>query len=197
VDSSTTRPFGGTGLGLTISREILQAHNGNVWAESEPGKGSTFTFFIPLTPGKAAAEPFLHPASSKPEPPPFRQDVLIIDDDPAILELLENILREEGFEVRTAKDGLDGMNQVFNRPPDLILLDVRMPKIDGFDLCRFIKGSSTTKSIPVIMLTAAGQASEIEMGAKSGAEEYIVKPFEPDDMLAKVKKWTQPETGDS
>lgn len=188
VDSSDTRPYGGTGLGLAITRDIVHAHHGIIKAESELKKGSKFIIRIP----KFKEEP-LKEISAKIDIITVNgshqeKTILAIDDDNDLLILLETILAEEGFNVITAVDGLEGLKKLYENKVDLILLDIRMPKIDGFDICKIMKKYEDTKNIPVAILSAAGHASDIKRGRLSGADEYIVKPFQPHEVVKSIKK---------
>jgi DNA-binding response OmpR family regulator len=105
--------------------------------------------------------------------------VIVCDDEPAILESVSFVVREEGYDVRTAEDGDECLRLIHAEPPDLVLLDVMMPGKSGFDLCREIKMQEATRHTYVILLTAAGRDRDMKDGYDSGADEYITKPFSP------------------
>jgi len=113
--------------------------------------------------------------------------ILIADDNENIRDALTYLLEDEGYELLLAKDGADTLRKVRERKPDILFLDIMMPEINGYDVCRTIKNDPDLKSIYVIMLTAKGQVSEQERGKEVGADEYIVKPFSPMEILARVK----------
>jgi diguanylate cyclase (GGDEF)-like protein len=113
--------------------------------------------------------------------------VLVVDDDPDIARFIEMNLSFEGFEVAVAHDGLDARAQIARRRPDLVLLDVMMPRVDGVELCRELRADSLTAGIPVIMLTAKGLASDKVVGLAAGADDYVVKPFDTLELVARVR----------
>ena len=113
--------------------------------------------------------------------------VLVVDDEPNILMSLEYLMKQAGYDVRIARDGEEAMLAVEDTPPDLMLLDVMMPKRDGFDVCQSIRGNGALDSVRIIMLTAKGRDIEREKGLALGADDYITKPFSTREVLAKVK----------
>ena len=117
--------------------------------------------------------------------------ILIADDNENIRDALTYLLEDEGYELLLAKDGADTLRKVRERKPDILILDIMMPEINGYDVCRTIKNDPDLKSIYVIMLTAKGQVAEQERGKEVGADEYIVKPFSPMEILARVKSLLQ------
>ncbi len=114
--------------------------------------------------------------------------ILIADDNENIRDALTYLLEDEGFELLLAKDGADTIRKVRELRPDILFLDIMMPEINGYDVCRTIKNDPELKRTYVIMLTAKGQVAEQERGKEVGADEYIVKPFSPMEILAKVKQ---------
>ncbi|MGF1672430.1 MAG: response regulator [Rivularia sp. (in: cyanobacteria)] len=114
------------------------------------------------------------------------ETILVIDDSPTNLEILHDVLGGAGFEVLVEMDGISGIEQVESNPPDLILLDVMMPKIDGFETCRRLQANPSTKHIPIIFITALTEAEEKVKGLKLGAVDYITKPFEQNEVLARI-----------
>jgi len=113
--------------------------------------------------------------------------ILIVDDTPTNLQLVERILRPEGYELTLATDGIEALREVNRKHFDLILLDVMMPRMDGFEVCRKLKINSITKDIPVIFLTAVSDISGITEGFQVGGVDYIVKPFKPVELKARIK----------
>lgn len=111
-------------------------------------------------------------------------EILVVDDDRPSLKLISFLLREEGYAVSTAQDGQTALTIIQQRPPDLVILDVMMPHIDGFEACRRIR---KVAKIPVIFLSAKGQVDDRVMGLNIGADDYLVKPFEPAELLARVE----------
>jgi DNA-binding response OmpR family regulator len=114
--------------------------------------------------------------------------VLVVDDDPVILKLLEVNFDMEGFEVLTAKDGEDGVETARTQRPDLIISDIMMPRKSGLELVTELKGDPDTKDIPIILLSAKAQAADERAGLEAGADEYVTKPFEPLDLVDRVNR---------
>jgi len=113
--------------------------------------------------------------------------ILIADDERDIRDLVAFTLRFAGYEVLTTRNGEEAVQAVLEDAPDLILLDVRMPRMTGYEACRLIKEQPGTQDIPIVFLSAKGQEAEVNAGLQLGAVEYIVKPFSPDDLLTRVK----------
>jgi DNA-binding response OmpR family regulator len=113
--------------------------------------------------------------------------ILIAEDEPDIRELVAFTLRFAGHEVTTTMNGEEAYIKALDMIPDLILMDVRMPKMTGYDACRAMKAQPSLKDIPVVFLSAKGQDSEIQTGLEAGAEEYLLKPFAPNQLTERVK----------
>ena len=116
-----------------------------------------------------------------------KEKILVIDDEEDILELLRYNLSIEGYRVLCAATGEDAFRQVASRPPDLIILDLMLPGMDGLEVARTIKGNPSTKKIPIIMVTAKGEEADIVIGLELGADDYVTKPFSPRVLLARVR----------
>jgi DNA-binding response OmpR family regulator len=112
--------------------------------------------------------------------------ILVVDDDPNALRLIGYSLQQEGYEVLTASNGLDGLALVKQQHPDLVVLDVMMPDVDGFEVCRRLRDDPATRQLPIILLTAKGQASDKITGFRAGADDYVVKPADPNELVARV-----------
>jgi CheY-like chemotaxis protein len=113
--------------------------------------------------------------------------ILIAEDEPDIRELVAFTLRFAGHEVTATSNGEEALQQATQLIPDIIIMDVRMPKMTGYDACRAMKADPALKDIPVVFLSAKGQDSEIQTGLDAGAEEYLLKPFAPDQLTERVK----------
>ena len=114
--------------------------------------------------------------------------ILIADDNENIREALTYLLEDEGYKLWMAKDGAEALKEVRNVRPDILFLDIMMPEMNGYDVCRIIKSDPELNKTYVIMLTAKGQVAEQERGKEVGADEYIVKPFSPMEILSKIKR---------
>ncbi len=118
--------------------------------------------------------------------------VLVVDDEPHILHSLEFLMKRENYDVRVASDGEAALQAIGERCPDLILLDVMMPKRDGYSVCQTIRANPDWKQLRIIMLTAKGRDIEREKGLALGADDYITKPFSTRDLLELVKRYLEP-----
>jgi putative two-component system response regulator len=114
-------------------------------------------------------------------------DILVVDDERLNLRMLEDLLRTEGYGVRTAQDGEQALERVREAPPDLILLDVMMPKLDGFEVCRLLKTSKDTVFIPIIIITALNRLEQKLKGIEAGADDFLTKPFNSAELLTRVR----------
>ncbi|MFQ5951841.1 MAG: PleD family two-component system response regulator [Candidatus Omnitrophota bacterium] len=114
--------------------------------------------------------------------------ILVVDDEPHTVKMVESRLRANGFDVITAQNGAEGLEKARAESPDLILLDIIMPEMNGHETLSKLKESEETKSIPVIMFTSKGQVEDVEKASYAGAVDYIVKPFDPIALLNKIRK---------
>ncbi len=125
------------------------------------------------------------------------RSVLVVDDEPNIVLSLEFLIKQAGYEVRIARDGDAALKAIEERLPDLVLLDVMMPKRDGFDVCETIRANPVWKEIPIIMLTAKGRDIEREKGLALGADAYITKPFSTRDALDQIRQFLGESAGET
>ncbi len=117
-----------------------------------------------------------------------KKKILLAEDEPHIARLIVFKLEREGYEVTWTKDGGEALESIKNNIPDLVLLDVMMPVMDGFDVLKKVKEDERLWKIPVIMLTAKGQIKDVERGFDLGSDDYIVKPFRPDELVARIRR---------
>jgi DNA-binding response OmpR family regulator len=118
--------------------------------------------------------------------------VLVVDDDPVVLQVVEMVLRTGGIEVSTRTTGHDGVQAAHEQPPDCAVVDVSMPDMSGLDVCRALRDDALTADIPIILLTGRGQWLDVASGFDAGADDYLVKPFTPGDLLQRVTALIQP-----
>jgi signal transduction histidine kinase len=184
---SIGRPLGGLGLGLSIVRRIVELHGGEVSAASEgAGKGSEFTIRLPLILEKRAAKK--RPsgaAASHSTGNPGR--ILIVDDNRDIVDVLTHLLLARGHDVAVAYDGPSALAAIATNPPQVALLDIGLPAIDGYELARRIRAQKGTRHVDLIAMTGYGQAGDIARAMEAGFSEHLTKPFDFDQLLAIVE----------
>jgi len=182
ADESTTRRFGGTGLGLALSRKLTTILGGELIVISEPGKGSTFTLRVPLAgpPQEAALSALL-----KSQTGTSQRKVLIIDDDPAMREGLSRMLAQEGFWAAVAQNGKEGLDLAHTLHPDVITLDIMMPGLDGWQVLGQLKEDPELRHIPVVLLT---MTDDRERGFALGAAEYLCKPISRERLTEAMRR---------
>ena len=194
ADASTSRKYGGTGLGLVICRRFCQMMGGDVSVASEPGKGSVFIVSLPARINRQKSDGVRISSTESgtvrmAEPPtliPSRGTVLVIDDDPNACDLMMRSLAKEGFRVLVANNGQDGLQMARENRPNVITLDVLMPGMDGWAVIRALKADPDLSSIPVIMITMADDRS---LGYALGASDYITKPIDRDRLASSVARF--------
>jgi signal transduction histidine kinase/CheY-like chemotaxis protein/AraC-like DNA-binding protein/streptogramin lyase len=196
---------GGTGIGLSLTKELVKAMGGDISVESEVGKGTTFTVRLPISnvgATLAVAHPVAvvlsgeiltaaSPQSGRPQGSPLPTDgvelpsILLIEDNPDVVEYLTACLG--GFALDFAYNGRAGIEKALETVPDLIISDVMMPEKDGFEVCNFLKNDERTSHIPIILLTAKADVESRIAGLKRGADAYLAKPFHQEELMVTLQ----------
>jgi len=223
ADGQINRVYGGTGLGLTITKQLVEMHGGNIQVQSEPDRGSEFSFTLPAAQpdtslvsqvprdsgGSArssrpvmlqndsawweAAQPEFADASAEKRMQTmgggFR--VLVIDDDTVNRKVLENQLRSEDYQIILAEDGMTGLRMFNETRPDIILLDLMMPRMSGLEVLNEIRKSHSSADLPIIILTAKNQINDLVSCFQAGANDFLMKPFSQSELLARMRNHLQ------
>jgi signal transduction histidine kinase/ligand-binding sensor domain-containing protein/DNA-binding response OmpR family regulator len=194
VDKTNKIVEHGTGIGLSLTREFVILHGGKIWAESEEGKGSTFTFTIPLDNVTVKSvqedEPLAFenkiPGDDEPKRAQNLPVVLVVEDNEDLRFYLRDNLKQK-YAILEAGDGKTGAEKAIAEIPDLIISDIMMPKMDGVELCKKLKSHTHTSHIPIILLTAKTSEDQKKTGFEVGADAYISKPFSFEILEMQVK----------
>ena len=204
ADNSATRKTEGTGIGLSLTKELVELMGGSIRAESEVGKGSTFTVLLPVRTeaGTAGAHPRTAnilaqlPVPQHIEPPVFRPAaaanlehpvLLLIEDNADVVTYLVGILATD-YQIEVARNGREGIGKAFELVPDIVISDVMMPEKDGYEVCHTLKTDERTSHIPIVLLTAKAAQEDKLVGLRVGADAYLQKPFDKKELLVRLEK---------
>ncbi|MFH1019474.1 MAG: ATP-binding protein, partial [Pseudomonadota bacterium] len=202
ADSSMTRKYGGTGLGLTICRQLIEMMGGRVWLESEVGRGSTFHFSLSFShlpqkidqlPKNLFNQVDRITRHSLQEEPVHISRILVVDDDFVNRVLAEETLKMDGWKVRVAEDGEKALALLDREHFDLVLMDMQMPRMDGYTAMGKIRAKEkhTGGHLPIIALTGFSFAEDRDKCLAAGADAYLSKPFKPTELMAIVRQHLQ------
>lgn len=201
VNSGADRETTGTGIGLNITRKLIELHDGEIKVSSKLGQGSTFSFTLPIsdetvtsTAETAASVQVMLPehhditpiAASVKDSDNKHIKIMIADDEPINLQVLTNQLALEGYEVMSLGDGQSVIDYVEREPVDLLILDIMMPHMSGYDVCRRLREKHSLSDLPILMLTAKNQVQDIVTAFEMGANDYLTKPCDRKELLARV-----------
>ncbi|MEJ8303532.1 ATP-binding response regulator [Saccharibacillus sacchari] len=206
----TAAPTGGTGLGLSITRKLIELHGGTIHAESEPGQGATFVLTIPLaeTKGELSAKASSLPAALADSPERTRRYaepgitagkrdewIVVVDDDPANLQTIVNLLKLEGYSYAVTSRSPSVLELLDQLPTvHLVVADIMMPDMSGYELLERIRARYSPSELPVLMLTAGNKAHQLKLALEKGANDFVAKPFESEELLARIGSLTRMKT---
>ena len=187
ADGSISRRYGGTGLGLTITRKLVEIHDGSIAVESELGQGSTFTVTLPVRAQEA-------PVHAEPEAPrqaaaPAFGPILVVEDNLINQKIVTALLRKSGYEVEVAGDGQQALDILARRPFPLILMDVQMPVLDGLETTRRIRSTPGLSHIPIIAMTAHAMTGDRERCLEAGMNTYLAKPVDHAHLISVIEEF--------
>jgi two-component system CheB/CheR fusion protein len=189
ADASSSRRQGGLGIGLALVRQLTELHGGQVQAESEGiGKGASFTVLLPLeeaTASNGEERPLEIGTALK------HKRILVVDDSAETTIMLSKLLQMEGAQVQTARSGLEALALAENERYDLVLSDISMPEMDGYQLLRKLRMLPLMRNVPVLALTGFGRLIDVNRAKHEGFAEHFTKPLDVDKLLAAVKELTK------
>lgn len=190
ADASTTRKYGGTGLGLAIARQFCEIMGGNIQVESEAGKGTTFTMLLPqqVQPLQLEISENGQSQTNAVSKVIGASTILVIDDDASMHDIMQRFLHREGFNAIAASSGEEGLRLAREKTPDVILLDVRMPNLSGWEVLSCLKSDPELANIPVVMVTIEDDQA---LGFALGAVDYLLKPINYDRLLTLLQPYSK------
>ncbi|MBK6792803.1 MAG: PAS domain S-box protein [Anaerolineales bacterium] len=196
LDAGLARGSQGTGLGLVLVSQMARLHGGNVTVESEPQKGSRFIVSIPWLKAGGTAPLKIIGALPRSDAPSMQvllpntggnKTILVVDDTDSVTQLIHDYLKLHGYQVVTARDGFEGLARAGEVHPDLILMDVMMPEMDGLETTRLIRSQLGMKDVPIVAMTALAMAGDRERCLEAGMNEYLSKPVKLGDLLHTIE----------
>ncbi|MDM8564989.1 EAL domain-containing protein [Candidatus Halobeggiatoa sp. HSG11] len=199
ADGSTARIYGGTGLGLAVTQQLINLHHGQMTVKSEVGVGSTFSFSLPISKEKVSEQTNTSQLSvishqlTNDDIEITNNDlqsefsILIVDDEQVNRQVLINYLSLHNYSLHQVDSGIEALEYLKQEKPDIILLDVMMPHMSGYEVTQKIRTQWQADELPIILLTAKNQVADLVVGLESGANDYLTKPVSKDELLARIK----------
>ncbi|MDD2863799.1 MAG: ATP-binding protein [Methylococcales bacterium] len=190
ADTSTTRKYGGTGLGLTICKQLVELMGGEIQVSSEEGKGSTFTFNVLLPRCVEGLEMFNETEKTSSDYPTYHtQRILLVEDNEINQQVALELLTSMGLEVSVANNGQEGLARVLSENFDLVLMDIQMPIMDGLSATRLIRQEKHLQTLPIIAMTAHAMIGDKEKSLAAGMNDHLTKPIEIDKLVSILNRW--------
>lgn len=202
IDHKITGQVEGSGIGLSLVKELVKLMDGNLLVKSSPGKGTTFSVYLPIT--NNAPQEELEESSLKDEPSQFYLNeneelsekwhsgqnlhrLLVIEDNPDVVQYIRSILERE-YQIEVANNGCEGIEKALEIIPDIIISDIMMPEKDGFEVCQVLKNDIRTSHVPIVILTAKADMESKITGLEYGADAYLFKPFNSKELRVRLQK---------
>lgn len=191
LEGETHSPYNGSGLGLSISKILVELQGGSIWAKSRENGGSVFSFTLPAGSLQAAREIVqqhtpLESTTAHPRTAATQANILIVDDEPVNLSILENYLRQQSYQITKAVTGRLALEKIAKADYDLVILDLMLPDLSGYEVCQHIRERFTPLELPVLILTVRNKPDDIVLALETGANDYLAKPFDKRELLARV-----------
>lgn len=226
-DGSTARQYGGTGLGLAVTKQLVELQGGEIWVESKPGLGSIFSFKLPISKMQNRSIPNIQKdqqihdiynkvwsakdrfelkntlsntvsndiqkgsgktsVADKEKKNSNSQTILIVDDEPVNVQVLKNQLDLKNYQTLIAYDGFQALELIKLELPDLIILDLMMPGMNGYEVCQIIRKEHNAASLPIVILTGKNQITDLVKSFSIGANDYLTKPFNKDELVTRIE----------
>ena len=191
IGGKTDSPYAGSGLGLSISKTLVELQGGTIWVKSQENAGSVFSFTLPVGSRQTAREAAQQHAPSEntdslPRTTATQAAILIVDNEPVNLSILENYLSKQPYQITKAVNGRSALEKIAKADYDLVILDLMLPDLSGYEVCQHIRERFTPLELPVLILTIRNKPDDIALALETGANDYLAKPFDKRELLARI-----------